>query len=92
MYNRQTSAFGKDGSLIGPFFLRLKRILARADQLGMVVILQLFYPDEAFKTCAVWLTQSPHSDLHRPPPRPHMVPPLPTALAPTTAAAATKPS
>ena len=40
MYNRQTSAFGPDGALRLPFFDRLRRLLERADALGMVVILQ----------------------------------------------------
>ena len=49
MYQRDSSAFGRDGSLRPPFFARLARILRRTDELGMVVLLQLFYPDMAFK-------------------------------------------
>lgn len=37
------SAFAEDGSLREPFMQRAERILNRADELGMVVILGLFY-------------------------------------------------
>ena len=37
------SAFAPDGSLRAPFMQRAERILDRADELGMVVILGLFY-------------------------------------------------
>jgi len=37
------SAFREDGSLYPAFFRRLERILDRADEIGMVVILGLFY-------------------------------------------------
>ena len=37
------SAFGADGSLRADYFARLERILSRADELGMVVILGYFY-------------------------------------------------
>src|SRR2546422_6771080 len=37
------SAFKDDGSLRGDYLARLERILDRADELGMVVILGLFY-------------------------------------------------
>lgn len=39
----RNSAFNPDGSLRPDYFLRLKRILDRADELGMVVILGYFY-------------------------------------------------
>ena len=50
MYNRDASSYNKDGSLRAGAFERLERLLDRADELGMVVIVQMFYPDEAFKT------------------------------------------
>ncbi len=37
------SAFAPDGSLRGPYFDRLRRILDQADRLGMVVIVGYFY-------------------------------------------------
>ena len=39
----RNSAFDSDGSLHGAYFSRLQRILDRADELGMVVILGYFY-------------------------------------------------
>ena len=49
MYNRDSSGFSRDGSLRQPFFNRLERILRKADEQGIVVILQFFYPDMAFQ-------------------------------------------
>ena len=49
MYNRDSSAFGEDGSLRPAFFQRLSWIIEEADRLGMVVLIQFFYPDMAFK-------------------------------------------
>ena len=49
MYNRDSSGFARDGSLRQPFFDRLERILRGADEQGIVVILQFFYPDMAFQ-------------------------------------------
>jgi len=47
----ENSAFNADGSLRAPYFKRMKRILDRADQLGMVAIVGLFYfgQDERLK-------------------------------------------
>jgi hypothetical protein len=39
----ENSAFASDGSLRPEYFARLERILDRADELGMAVILGLFY-------------------------------------------------
>ena len=49
MYQRDSSAFGPDGAIRPAFFARLERILDATDRLGMVALVQLFYPDEAFK-------------------------------------------
>ena len=50
MDERDTSGFRPDGALRHPFFARLAWILDEADSLGMVVLLQLFTPEEAAKT------------------------------------------
>jgi hypothetical protein len=39
----ENTAFGPDGSMRKPYFDRMRRILDRADQLGMVVIVGYFY-------------------------------------------------
>ena len=49
MYNRDSSAFAYDGSLRPAAFLRMAAIIEKADELGMVVFLQLFYPDVAWR-------------------------------------------
>eukprot|EP00965_Chrysotila_dentata_P192581 6175261-Pleurochrysis_carterae.AAC.4 len=49
MYGRDSSGYDKDGNLRAPFFDRLGRLIDACDRLGMVVFLQLFYPDEARK-------------------------------------------
>ncbi|MFN7924307.1 MAG: hypothetical protein U0Q16_29665 [Bryobacteraceae bacterium] len=50
----RNSAYGTDGALKKPFAARLKRILDKADALGMVVILNYFYfgQDEWFADAA----------------------------------------
>jgi len=52
MYQRDSSGFDASGGLRAPFFSRLQRIVEAADRLGMAILLQLFYPDEAFKVFA----------------------------------------
>ena len=49
MYNRDSSSFAFDGTLRVGAFLRMAAIIERADELGMLVFLQLFYPDVAWR-------------------------------------------
>ena len=44
MYNRDSSAFSSDGTLRPAAFARMGSIIEKADELGMVVFMQLFYP------------------------------------------------
>ena len=49
MYGRDTSAFAADGSLRPLPFGRMGSIIEAADELGMVVFMQLFYPDMSMR-------------------------------------------
>ena len=49
MYNRDSSSFSADGRLRVSAFNRMASIIEKADELGMVVFMQLFYPDIAWR-------------------------------------------
>lgn len=49
MYNRDSSSFAFDGRLRANAFRRMGSIIEKADALGMVVFMQLFYPDIAWR-------------------------------------------
>lgn len=48
-YNRDSSAFSADGRLRRAAFGRMGSIIEKADELGMAVIMQLFYPGFAMR-------------------------------------------
>ena len=53
-YQKRTSSFTSSGELVPAYFSRLKMVLEATDALGMVVMLQLFYP----KQCKVFHSNS----------------------------------
>ena len=48
-FEKVVSAFNNDGNIKSAWFARLERVLEATDRLGMVVLLQMFYPKQVFR-------------------------------------------